>query len=189
MFEKFSQWFDRGSPSKAPEGRVCDHPSCQQGGEYRAPKSRQQLEQGRQDWLWFCLEHIRQYNAGWNYYAGMNEKEQLRERLDDVVWQRPSWPLGDQRERKRLDVQFDDPLGIFEQWQQNRPSTEHGMPPNKQKNDDLELFDLREGFSKAELQQRYRLLAKKYHPDANQSPEAAEKFHQVKEAYERLKVL
>lgn len=187
MFEKFSQWFDRGNPHKAPEGRVCDYPNCTNSGEYRAPKSRQQLEHGRQDWLWFCLEHVRDYNSSWNYYVGMSEDDQLRERLDDIVWQRPSWPLGNQGARQSFEADLDDPLGIFGQQKASAATQSAIISPNKQRLDDLILFQLQDGFTKVELQKRYRALAKQYHPDTNKAPEAVEKFRQVKEVYERLK--
>ncbi|MBW8310116.1 MAG: DnaJ domain-containing protein [Candidatus Paracaedibacteraceae bacterium] len=186
MFEKFSQWFDRGNPHKAPDGHLCDHAGCPQPGEHRAPRSRHHLEKGSQDWLWFCLEHVRDYNSKWNYYTGMSEADQLQERLADVVWQRPSWPLGKQGDHKPFEVEFDDPLGIFDH-QQRRPLSDPSFTVTKQRIEDLKLLDLQEDFSKTDLQQRYRALAKQYHPDTNQDPQAIDKFRQVKEAYERLK--
>ena len=70
------------------------HEGCVDKGIYRAPKSRYHLESGVDDWHWFCLIHIRDYNARWNYYNNMSETEIERERRADVTWQRPSWPLG-----------------------------------------------------------------------------------------------
>ena len=34
-----------------------------------------------------------------------------------------------------------------------------------------------------EIKSAYRRLAKKYHPDLNKTPEAAEKFKEINEAY------
>ena len=56
-----------------PPARGCDHPGCAGGGEFRAPKSRLEIER----YYWFCLEHVRAYNSAWNYYAGMNEAGRL----------------------------------------------------------------------------------------------------------------
>ncbi|MFR0737520.1 MAG: hypothetical protein ACLSHR_11630 [Oscillospiraceae bacterium] len=44
--------------------RKCDHPGYEKAGEYRAPKDRKLKD------YWFCLEHVQEYNAQWNYYAG-----------------------------------------------------------------------------------------------------------------------
>ena len=40
-------------------------------GEYRAPKGRERLN----EYFWFCLNHVREYNKAWDYYAGMSERE------------------------------------------------------------------------------------------------------------------
>jgi DnaJ-class molecular chaperone len=36
------------------------------------------------------------------------------------------------------------------------------------------------------IEQAYRTVAKKYHPDMSHSPESTEKFTEIKEAYETL---
>src|SRR5882672_6797989 len=73
-----------------PPARLCDHPGCAAGGDFRAPRSRIELDH----YFWFCLDHVRAYNAAWNYYAGMSEAEVEAEIRHDTTWQRPTWPLG-----------------------------------------------------------------------------------------------
>ena len=68
-------------------------PGCGAPGEYRAPKSRNQLH----DYWWFCLEHVRGYNAAWDYYKGMSPGEIEAQLRADTSWQRPTWPLGQPR--------------------------------------------------------------------------------------------
>src|ERR1700753_1919450 len=74
----------------SPALRPCDHPGCRAAGDYRAPRSKSDLSQ----FYWFCLDHVRAYNAAWNFYAGMSEAEIEAEIRADTVWQRPTWPLG-----------------------------------------------------------------------------------------------
>jgi hypothetical protein len=65
-------------------------PGCANAGEFRAPKSRETLN----DYWWFCLEHVRAYNAGWDFYKGMSAGQIETQLRQDTGWQRPTWPLG-----------------------------------------------------------------------------------------------
>ncbi len=77
-----------GAPQ--PEVRPCDWPGCREEARHRAPRSRAELRRYR----WFCLDHVRQYNGAWNYYAGMSEDEVEDDVRMDTVWRRPTWRLG-----------------------------------------------------------------------------------------------
>ncbi|SET61627.1 molecular chaperone DnaJ [Oceanobacillus limi] len=54
------------------------------------------------------------------------------------------------------------------------------------KRDYYEVLGLEKGASKDEIKKAYRKLARKYHPDVNKESDAADKFKEVKEAYETL---
>ncbi len=54
------------------------------------------------------------------------------------------------------------------------------------KRDYYEVLGLSKDASEDEIKRAYRKLAKKYHPDVNKEPDAAEKFKEVSEAYEVL---
>ena len=90
-FDRLAQSYGAASGSGAAVTQhCCEWIGCDRDGLYRAPRSRREL---RQYW-WFCLEHVREYNAAWNYYAGMSDNEVEADVRFDTVWQRPSWPLG-----------------------------------------------------------------------------------------------
>ena len=67
-------------PEVPPQPTHCQHPDCDKPGVYRAPKSRKQLN----EYFWFCLDHVRDYNKAWDYYAGMSETEQLSPKTKDA---------------------------------------------------------------------------------------------------------
>lgn len=54
------------------------------------------------------------------------------------------------------------------------------------KRDYYEILGVSKDASKDEIKKAFRQLARKYHPDVNKSPGAAEKFKEVKDAYEVL---
>ena len=46
--------------------RICEKQGCNEPGQYRAPKNPRNLD----DYFWFCKDHVREYNANWNYFQG-----------------------------------------------------------------------------------------------------------------------
>ncbi len=168
----------------APQGdfRPCDHPGCTQCGEYRAPKSRDALT----DYYWFCLDHVRQYNLAWDYYAGLRPEEIERMVRLDTTWQRPTWPLGTMSGgRWRLDPErVKDGFGFFED-DMAPPSRERRPPPAEEQA--LALMGLGTPLTVEALKARYKDLCKQHHPDANNGDKAAEeRFKQIGQAYQIL---
>ncbi|MEL6766617.1 MAG: J domain-containing protein [Pseudomonadota bacterium] len=68
----------------------CEWPGCNAPAAYRAPYSKDRLDMFR----WFCLEHVREYNAAWNYFEDWSEAEIDRQFSADRTWDRPTWRLG-----------------------------------------------------------------------------------------------
>ena len=46
------------------------------------------------EFQWFCLDHIREFNRGWDYFQGMSQADIERHRRADVTWHRPTWRYG-----------------------------------------------------------------------------------------------
>jgi hypothetical protein len=173
-----------------PPARLCDHPGCEAGGEYRAPRSRIELDH----YFWFCLEHVRGYNAAWNYYAGMSEREIEDEIRRDTVWQRPSWKLGE-RHGPAYEARMRDPFRLYEEnagktgGQQRRT---HGADASARvasaREQALAVFDLDPPFTQGSLKARYKVLVKMHHPDAHGGDkDAEEKLKIINQAYTTLK--
>jgi hypothetical protein len=163
-----------------PLARPCDHPGCCCTGEYRAPRSRDDLR----NYYWFCLDHVRSYNASWNYYAGMNEAEIEAELRKDMVGQRPSWKFG-----HRVAWRFGNGVrdfGLFDF--EEAPRAKSRARPATQQELALETFDLTLPLTLAALKARYKQLVKMHHPDAHGGDKAAEeKLKIINRAYATLK--
>ncbi|MSP50367.1 MAG: molecular chaperone DnaJ [Alphaproteobacteria bacterium] len=169
-----------------PRLRACDQPGCLGEGMFRAPKARDRL----QDYFWFCLAHVRAYNAAWDFYRGMSPGEIERQVRNDTVWQRPTWPLGPSGRRQRPEaVEIEDPFDIFGEGPGPRPTAESRMrdlPPEER--DALAILDLAPDVTLEELKSRYKVLVKRHHPDANGGDrQAEERVKAINLAYSTLR--
>src|ERR1044072_1647352 len=77
-------------PRPRPQAPVCQWPGCACEGTHRAPKGRMRE---REYWR-FCLEHVRDYNQSYNYFAGMSDDAVLAYQKDAVTGHRPTWKMG-----------------------------------------------------------------------------------------------
>lgn len=161
------------APDPGAPGRHCDVPDCGAMGEYRAPKARSALN----DYWWFCLDHVRAYNASWDFYKGMSPGEIEAQTRADTAWQRPTWPLG--RLGARLDADLlRDPLHVLNAARRNahdaeRRAREAAEAPGDMR-EPLATLGLCWPLTLLELKARYKQLAKLHHPDANNGDRAAE---------------
>ncbi len=164
--------------------RPCDAEGCDKPGEFRAPKDRTLREHH-----WFCLDHVRAYNAAWDYYRGMGPADIEHAIRADTGWQRPTWPLG-RLGGVRLDPErLADPLGILRetplQARRRAPKREEAPPELRAA---LGLLGLDWPLDPAALKARYKELAKRYHPDANGGDRGAEeRLKDINRAYSLLR--
>jgi len=159
--------------------RACDHPGCASAGEFRAPRTRELT-----DYYWFCLDHVRSYNASWNYYAGMKEAEIETELRNDMVGQRPSWRFGS-RVPWSLRQRVQD-FGLLDE-SGDAPPKPRARPHSPQEKA-LAIFDLSLPLTLAAFKARYKELVKRHHPDANGGDkEAEERLKIINQAYSTLK--
>jgi hypothetical protein len=166
----------------------CDWPDCAGTGEYRAPRSRQDLK----NFHWFCMVHIRRYNKAWNYYDGMSDKQVEEDLRYDTTWNRPSWPFSGVEKNlnsKGPAPDINDFGGAFSQ--SGKSNTEAGTSmrhqPDTPEAEAMAVLDLTPPVTLIIIKQRYKELVKRYHPDANDGDKAAEeKFKQISQAYATL---
>jgi hypothetical protein len=164
--------------------RPCDCPGCNQTGSFRAPRSRERLN----DYYWFCLDHVRDYNATWDYLKGLSADEIEARIRDATVWERPTWPLGEAFRRER--TLFDKLKRAFfsDGPDTEEFSAEASAPVAVGEKEALAVLDLQPPVDFKKIKARYRLLVKKHHPDANGGSRAAEeKIKIINHAFTALK--
>ncbi|MCH9020259.1 MAG: J domain-containing protein [Proteobacteria bacterium] len=164
---------------------ACDYPGCEEDGVHRAPRSPVALR----SYYWFCLEHVRRYNATWSFFAGMSRPEIEAYLHADLTWHRPTWRFGmSHRLRKAANgAGFKDVFGLFGAGagsRRNRNGDGHA-PANER--DALAVMDLAHPVTLADIKARFKQLAKCLHPDVNGGDTRAEnRLKRVIEAYRVL---
>jgi len=147
--------------------RQCQHQGCDKRGQYRAPKSPDQLD----EFLWFCKEHVREYNLKWNFFDSAGEDDMDRRSNSDRLWKRETRPLGksvEERAWERLGI--DDAHEVLGDNATRNPGADpthraRRLPPTERRA--LEILEADQNWTKAEIRRQYRALIKVLHPDMN----------------------
>ena len=168
----------------------CSVSGCRAPGEFRAP-----LEPGNFDgpgaWRWLCLDHVREFNARYNYFTGMSSDEIEAAQRPFAGWERETRAFA----RAGTDgpprwADFNDPLeAISARFAATRPKERaDGRPLSGEDRRALKILGLDVDADRRALRQAYSERVRRYHPDRNggdRSHEAA--LQTVVEAYQRLK--
>jgi hypothetical protein len=161
--------------------RVCEAADCAEAGAFRAPRSPAALR----DFRWFCLKHVREYNLAWDYYKGMSTAEIEANLRSDSMWQRPTWPLGRLGHAAKVEQILEDELHVAF-GDKTRAPAQAKLP--SELHDALEALDLAWPVSLNAVKAKYKKLAKRYHPDANDGDKKSEEmFKAINLAYTTIR--
>ena len=137
--------------------KYCEWKNCEKKGEYKAPTSRSELRVFK----WFCLEHIKIYNKGWDYFKGRTMDEIYNEVSSDSTWHRPTWI-------RVKNHNFDDihNICIDENKSFNNFNEKNYSKNEKSKIEEaLNILNLTMPFKITDLKKQYKKMVKKFHPD------------------------
>jgi len=176
----------------------CQWPGCSAQATHRAPKGRLRASEYWQ----FCLEHVREYNNSYNFFAGMSDEAIAKYQKDDVTGHRPTWKMGSiggSRATKRGRAAFReadwaaiDPFSLFgeaspHRGAQGRAKTESRKVFNAQRRA-LDVLGLEADAKRADIKSRFKTLVKRHHPDANGGDRGSEeRLREIIQAYNYLK--
>lgn len=177
-------------------GCECTWPGCDEAGEFRAPGSRPSGFDGPGDFRWFCLDHVRKFNSGYDYFEGMSSEEIFEAqsplhgwagetrafRADAGVDAAPRW------------ADFSDPLEaisararahVRERRQHMHAGASRFTPAEQQA---MTTLELEPDTDRKTLRRRYTELVRRYHPDHNGGDRSFEsRLQQVVSAYQLLR--
>ena len=161
-------------------------------GEFRAPddEGRRPNFDGPGAWRWLCLEHVRAFNARYNYFNGMTPDEIQAEQRPYAGWERETRAFSASPDRPPRWADFHDPLDAIQaRFKAAYPAErKDGRPLSGEDRKALKLMGLEVDADRRTLRQRYSELVRKYHPDRNGGDRGFERqLGEVIAAYQLLR--
>lgn len=168
----------------------CSEPGCTAPGEFRAPLTPGGFD-GPGAWRWLCLDHVREFNAGYNFFTGMSPEEIQSAQRPFSGWERETRAFA----RAGTDgpprwADFHDPLEAIQARfaAAKGPDRKDGRVLSGEQRRDLKTLGLEIDADRRALRTRYSDLVRRYHPDRNGGDRSHEKaLGDVIAAYQRLK--
>lgn len=174
-------------------GRVCAEPGCAEPGEFRAPLLDGELSRrdGPPPFRWMCLDHVRAFNSGYNFFNGMSVDEIHLAQRPYAGWEQETRGFaGGGADRGPRWADFADPLDAIAARFRREPAPERadGKPLSGQDRASLKALGLEADADRTALRKRYSELVRRYHPDRNGGDRGFEtELRQVIAAYQQLR--
>ena len=163
---------------------ICDWNNCSNEGAYKAPVEKDNSRKYRM----LCLEHVREFNKNWNYFEGMNDNQICEFIKSDMTWhkQTQSFSSSDNFFKILWNNALND-----ESYKMKLKNKNHNMRQFNFDNNDIKAFGilgLSIGIKWTKVQEKFKKLVKKFHPDMNSgSKKFEDKLKIITLAYTQLK--
>jgi curved DNA-binding protein CbpA len=168
----------------------CQHPGCQEAGEFRAPLGRKREGQ----YVLMCLPHVQAYNKSYNYFEGMSDEAIQNFQKDALTGHRPTWTIGVGAKgagpAAPENAAAGNPFSAFSRAQRRKEAAEerakarYGRLALKA----LSTLHLDESATPEIIRAKYKSWVKRLHPDANGGDRSREdKLREIINAYNTLK--
>ena len=173
------------APDKAAVKKPCCHPGCEAEGAFRAPKGRER----EGEYLFFCKDHVREYNASYDYFRGMDDELMAKFRQADAIGHRPTWKLGARAASSHVDeLVFAEARAARRRGVRGKAQPEAPPRYNALALKALMTLELDGQATQAKIKARYKDLVKRHHPDANGGDRSSEdKLREIIQAYNYLR--
>ena len=173
----------------------CQWKGCTNPGQHRAPRGRGHDGQ----YYLFCMDHIREFNASYNYFEGWSNDEVTAYQKESVIGHRPTWKSGANawahgtRHSAHTSPAPQDRASDaheFFAWRKGKtPSPEGTKRPLKPlERKALETLNLEVTATREVIKARFKEQVKLHHPDLHGGDtRSEEKLREIIQAYNYLK--
>ncbi len=163
---------------------ICDWNKCCKEGLYKAPKEKDNSKNFRL----LCLEHVKEFNKNWNYFSGMSNQQIMEFLRSDMTWHKPTQGFGSSD--NFFKVLWSNALK--DEMDKIKHNNEfNNMNKFKFNNNDIKAFGILGigvGLKWEKVQEKFKKLVKKFHPDKNAGNKKFEdKLKVITLAYTQLK--
>ena len=162
---------------------ICDWYNCKEIGSYKAPVEKDNSRSYR----YLCLEHIKIFNKNWNYFSDMNEEQIEYFIKSDLTWHKPTKSFGSSENFFRILWlnALDDKTGIFKNSDFRKFAKSNLAVKDKEA---LKILGLKSDTNWSDIQKKFKILVKKYHPDKNRGSKKYEDIlKKITLAYSQLR--
>ena len=163
---------------------ICEWNNCNNSGEFKAPVEKDNSKKYRM----LCLEHVKEFNKNWNYFAGMSDEQIIEFMKSDMIWHKPTQSFSSSD--NFFKILWNNALKDETQKIKNFENLDH-MKKFRFSSQDFQAFtilDLPAGLEWKKIQEKFKKLVKKFHPDMNAgNKKFEEKLKIITLAYTQLK--
>ena len=135
-----------------------------------------------------CLKHVKEFNKNWNYFSGMNDNQVISFLKSDMTWHKPTQSFSSSD--NFFKVLWNNTLK--DEFDYKKVKSDYNyMRQFKFDHKDIKAFEilgLSIGMKWAKIQEKFKILVKKFHPDMNLgNKKYEEKLKLITLAYTQLK--
>ncbi len=163
---------------------ICDWDNCKELGEYKAPVEKDNSKKFKM----LCLKHVKEFNKNWNYFSGMNDNQIMNFLKSDMTWHKPTQSFSSSD--NFFKILWNNTLKDESDKMKIRNEYDH-MRQFKFDHKDIKAFEilgLTVGMKWIKVQEKFKTLVKRFHPDMNSgNKKYEEKLKLITLAYTQLK--
>ena len=163
---------------------ICEWDACKKIGEFKAPTQKDNNKKFR----WLCKDHIKQFNSKWDYFEGMSQGQIEDFLKSDLTWHRPTQKFSSKD--NFFNILWNNALS--DKFKFFKDESADGINAIKLSEKDriaLKVLELDSNVDWTIVQNKFKTLVKKFHPDKNAgSRKFEDKLKKITLAYSHLKV-